>query len=94
MTPRSAKPFWIAGWNEPGYLPLATPEVFEEWRDAFSYLREHFLCHAWECGEMDVEANLSSLAFCEGYCEGAPFEYFARATHLNYFIHSGEQDVH
>ena len=78
---------WVAGWNEPGFLPLAAPQACEEWSEAFAYLREHFLAHAWECDSEGVEANLSSLAWAEGYCEDEDFEYYTCATRLNYFIH-------
>lgn len=29
---------WVAGWNVPGYLPVDTPQIFDDYVDACAYL--------------------------------------------------------
>ena len=31
---------WVAGFNQPGYLPESDPEVFDNYLDAVEYLRD------------------------------------------------------
>ena len=37
---KSCKPKFVAGWNMPGYLPDADPEVFDDAENAMEYVRD------------------------------------------------------
>lgn len=45
---------WVAGWNQPGYLPETEPEYFEHYQDAKDYILDN------------INVDLDSLSWVDG----------------------------
>ncbi len=46
---------WVAGFNQPGYLPESDPEVFDNYLDAVEYLRDELATSTEDYNEDEYE---------------------------------------
>ena len=80
--------FYVAGWNTPGCLPEADPEIFDNETDAIRYLSdtvERFWDEDSESGTDDADAKWTDV-FSNLPYETAPFNIANNDRSLTFWV--------